>query len=171
MISKVLSRDACKNCKFCCVFLKDSLWELPVFPKETYERIIANDKTKEKYFEKIYIDDDTFYVKMKLEDKYLTDANDETVPCIFLDENHGCTLNDEDKPLECKIWPLRVMDKDDNLIIAFETICPELGETPSKDIKKLVEEIKQDIKEYTSKYPFIAKPYDEMFPVISKIDD
>lgn len=169
MISKVLSKDACKNCKFCCVFVRDSLWELPAFPKESYEKIIANDKTKEKYFEKILTDDD-FYYKMKLEDQYVSDNPDETASCIFLDENHGCTLNDEDKPLECKIWPLRVMDKDNNVVVAFETICPELGETPSEDIKKLVEEIKEDIRRYSSKHPFIVKPYDDRFPIISKID-
>lgn len=170
MISKVLSREACKNCKFCCVFVKDSLWELPVFPKEAYERIISNDKTKEKYFEKVFIDDDRFYYRMKLEDQYMTDNPDETASCIFLDENHGCTLNDEDKPLECKIWPLRVMDRDNEMVIAFETICPELGEKPSEEIKKLAEEIKGDIEEYASKYPFIAKPYDDRFPIITRIN-
>ena len=44
MLSKVLTKETCKNCKFCCVFKKESLWELPVFPKQTYERIIAKNK-------------------------------------------------------------------------------------------------------------------------------
>ena len=53
MLSKVLTKETCKNCKFCCVFKKESLWELPVFPKQTYERIIAKNKDNEQYFNRI----------------------------------------------------------------------------------------------------------------------
>lgn len=171
MISDVLTRETCKDCQFCCVFVRDSLWELPVFPKETYERIMAEDKTKADDLEMVRVDDDGFHARMKLEDKYETDYPDETVPCLFLDENSGCTLKDEDKPLECKIWPLRVMDRDGKLVVAFETICPGLGEEPSAELKKIVEEkIGEDIREYALKHPFIAKPYDERFPVLLELE-
>lgn len=153
MISKVLSKETCKECKFCCVFRKESLWELPVFPKDS--NVNKNELVDEKQF-----------YRMNLEDKYKTNDVNETVPCIFLDENKGCTLNDEDKPLECKIWPLRVMKKDENFVVAFETVCPYLGEKPSNELKNLVEEIGDAIKEYTLKYPFIAKEYDEKFPIL-----
>lgn len=170
MISKVLSKDKCKNCQFCCVFKRESLWELPVFPEEVYERIIADDEAKKEDFEIVLIDGMAF-ARMKLEDKYKTDDPEETVPCLFLDENSGCTLDNDDKPLECKIWPLRVMDKDGKLVVAFETICPELGEAPSEELKKLAnEEIGEDIREYALKYPFIAKPYDERFPVLLELE-
>ena len=107
---------------------------------------------------------------MKMEESYGDDP-EELVPCFFLDENKGCTLNDEDKPLECKIWPLRVMDKDGKLVLAYETICPELGEVPSDELIKLVkEDIIQNIKEYATKYPFIAKPYKKEFPIILELE-
>ncbi len=160
MISKVLSKETCKNCKFCCVFQKNSLWELPVFPKDKYEKIITENP---EFFE---ITDE--YGKLNLIDKYKTD--DEIIACPFLDETQGCTLNDEDKPLECKIWPLRVMKKEDELVLVFETICPELGCEPPKELITLIEEeIGDEIKKYAEKYPFIAKQYNGNFPILAEL--
>lgn len=157
MLSKVLSKEICKDCKFCCVFEKDSLWETPVFPIAKYKDLIENNP------EIFQIENS--YAKLDLEDKY--DDNTDIVPCPFLDENSGCTLSYEDKPLECKIWPLRVMRKDDQLVVAFETICKELGTKPSKELIELVEdEICEAIRDYAYKYPFIAKEYDDKFPII-----
>ena len=31
MLSKILSKETCKNCKFCCSFKRQSLWETPLF--------------------------------------------------------------------------------------------------------------------------------------------
>ncbi len=59
---------------------------------------------------------------------------------------------------------------DGELVVAFETICKALGEKPSKELIELVEnEIGEVIMEYAYRYPFIAKEYDERFPIILNI--
>ncbi len=75
MLSKVLSKETCKDCKFCCVFEKDSLWETLVFPLDKYETLIENNS------EAFQIENS--YGRLKLEDKYENEKD--IVPCPFLD--------------------------------------------------------------------------------------
>ena len=39
MLSKVLSKNTCADCKFCCSFRRCSLWETPLFSKETMDKL------------------------------------------------------------------------------------------------------------------------------------
>ena len=39
MLSKVLKKSTCADCRFCCSFRRCSLWETPLFPKETMEKL------------------------------------------------------------------------------------------------------------------------------------
>ena len=39
MLSKVLSKKSCADCRFCCSFRRCSLWETPLFPKEECEKL------------------------------------------------------------------------------------------------------------------------------------
>ena len=39
MLSKVLEKSTCAECRFCCSFRRCSLWETPLFPKETIARL------------------------------------------------------------------------------------------------------------------------------------
>lgn len=105
--------------------------------------------------------------QMKLEHKYKTDNQEEEAACDYLDVHKGCILSDEDKPFDCKIWPLRIMKKDDKLVIAFTPTCAALGKEPSVELKELVcGRLGDSIYEYARKHPFIIKDYKEGFPVI-----
>ena len=39
MLSKVLSKESCAECRFCCSFRRCSLWETPLFPKDECEKL------------------------------------------------------------------------------------------------------------------------------------
>ena len=39
MLSKVLSKETCAKCRFCCSFRRCSLWETPLFPKNECEKL------------------------------------------------------------------------------------------------------------------------------------
>lgn len=39
MLSKVLEKSTCAKCKFCCSFRRCSLWETPLFPENTVEKL------------------------------------------------------------------------------------------------------------------------------------
>jgi len=38
MLSKILSKDECASCKFCCAFRRQSAWETPLFTEEQVNR-------------------------------------------------------------------------------------------------------------------------------------
>ena len=39
MLSKVLKKETCADCKFCCSFRRQSLWETPLFPVDIVEKL------------------------------------------------------------------------------------------------------------------------------------
>ncbi|MBR4009174.1 hypothetical protein [Fibrobacter sp.] len=98
---------------------------------------------------------------------YRTDDPEEEVPCTFLDPQKGCILKGEDKPFDCSIWPLRIMDKGGKLVIALTPTCPVIGATPDKALVDLVQGgLGETIFEYAKTHPYIVKEYREGFPVV-----
>ena len=142
MLSKVLSKETCAKCRFCCSFRRCSLWETPLFPKNECE-------------------------KLSKDNEYGTQDSEEEAACDYLDEHKGCILSQEDKPFDCKIWPLRIMRKGDRLVIALTPTCPSIGREPSEELKELVNNgLGEVIYNYAKENPFIIKEYKEGFPII-----
>ena len=175
MLSKILFRKTCAACKFCCSFRRQSLWETPLFPPEVAEKLSRENEygvmgkftpiqeargirdTREA--QKAY--------RLVLENNYRTDDPEEEVPCTFLDPQKGCILKGEDKPFDCSIWPLRIMNKDGKLVIALTPTCSAIGAEPSKALVELVQGgLGEKIFEYAKSHPYIIKEYKEGFPII-----
>lgn len=155
-------KSTCAKCKFCCSFRRCSLWETPLFPENTVEKLESQGS-----YQFDMNDDNGKYGRMHLQDSYNTDDENEEVPCFFLDPDKGCTLSYEDKPFDCKIWPLRIMKKDDEYVIALTPTCPSIGKEPSDELQKLVDDGLGDvIYDYAKTHPFIIKDYKEGFPVL-----
>lgn len=163
MLSKVLSKAACAECKFCCSFRRQSLWETPLFSEETVRKL-ENDG----YCFINCEDGESRYGRMNLEEGYRTEDAEEEVPCSFLDTERGCILPNEDKPFDCKIWPLRIMRKQDGtVVIALTPTCPEIGKQPSKAMEDLVKGgLGEMIYDYAAEHPYIIKEYREGFPIL-----
>ena len=174
MLSKVLKKETCADCKFCCSFRRQSLWETPLFPVEIFERLRKKDYNGGKDNNTFFIiekDKNASYGRMKLDNQYKTNNPDEEVPCSFLDVNKGCTLSDEDKPFDCKIWPLRIMEKDNQWVIALTPTCPTVNKVDIKTMKTLVDnELGQIIYDYAKNNNFIVKKYKEGFPILKTYD-
>lgn len=156
MLSKILSKEECAACRFCCSFRRQSAWETPLFTKDKVEEL------KEKYGEfevKEYKDSYT----LKLDNLYQTDSEEEEAPCPFLDDEKGCILSDEDKPFDCKIWPLRVMEKEGRQHIVLTPTCPSVNRSADK-LKELVwEGLGREILQYAGDWPDMVKDYREDF--------
>ncbi|MBO7413182.1 MAG: hypothetical protein J6U20_05905 [Fibrobacter sp.] len=173
MLSSILSKNTCAACKFCCSFRRQSLWETPLFPPEIAEKLQktneygvtgefapASDGARDAH------ESQNAY-RLVLENNYRTDDPEEEVPCTFLDPERGCILKPEDKPFDCSIWPLRIMDKGGKLVIALTPTCPAIGATPSKALVDLVQGgLGEKIFEYAKTHPYIVKEYREGFPVV-----
>jgi hypothetical protein len=169
MLSKVLKKSTCAECRFCCSFRRCSLWETPLFPEDVMERLKAAGSKVE--FKRKTIDGKE-YGSMDLLYKYKTDDTEEEAACEFLDSHTGCTLSEEDKPFDCKIWPLRIMESPEGqMLIALTPTCPAINKVPLSEMEQLVKEgLGQQIYEYAEEHPYIVKEYREDFPVLMKFN-
>ena len=168
MLSKVLSKSSCASCKFCCSFRRQSLWETPLFPQETVDKLSReNEYGVVGEFRMSQTVQGVRFGRLILENNYRTDDPEEEVPCTFLDPQKGCILKGEDKPFDCGIWPLRIMDKNGELVIALTPTCPTIGATPGRNLVDLVKSgLGEKIYEYAKTHPYIIKEYREGFPII-----
>ena len=158
MLSSILSRHQCAACKFCCSFRRQSLWETPLFPPEVVEKLSKPNE---------YGVVGEFRDSQIILGGYRTDDPEEEVPCTFLDPHRGCILKWEDKPFDCSIWPLRIMDKGGKLVIALTPTCHAIGAVPNQALVNLVENgLGDKIFEYAKTHPEIIKEYREGFPII-----
>ena len=158
MLSSILSKSQCAACKFCCSFRRQSLWETPLFPPEVVEKLSKPNE---------YGVVGEFRDGQIVLGGYKTADPEEEVPCTFLDPHKGCILNPEDKPFDCSIWPLRIMRKDGELVIALTPTCPSIGAVPSQALVNLVKNgLGDKIFEYAKTHPYIIKEYREGFPII-----
>ena len=158
MLSSILSKTTCAACKFCCSFRRQSLWETPLFPPEVAEKLSKPNE---------YGVVGEFRDGQIILGGYRTDDSEEEVPCTFLHPQKGCILKGEDKPFDCSIWPLRIMDKGGKLVIALTPTCPAIGAVPNQALIDLVKNgLGEQIFEYAKTHPYIVKEYREGFPVV-----
>ena len=158
MLSSILSKSSCAACKFCCSFRRQSLWETPLFPPEVAEKLSEPNE---------YGVVGEFRDGQIILGGYKTADPEEEVSCTFLDPHRGCILKPEDKPFDCSIWPLRIMNKDGELVIALTPTCPSIGAVPSQALVNLVKNgLGDKIFEYAKTHPEIIKEYREGFPII-----
>ena len=168
MLSSILSKHQCAACKFCCSFRRQSLWETPLFPPEVVEKLSKpNEYGVVGEFRTVDDPHKCGAGRLVLENNYRTADPEEEVPCTFLNPQKGCILKPEDKPFDCSIWPLRIMRKDGELVIALTPTCPSIGAVPSQALTELVKSgLGEKILEYAKEHPYIIKEYRAGFPII-----
>lgn len=170
MLSPILAKSSCAACKFCCSFRRTSLWETPVFPAEDLPKLQAlNPQAR---FRPAGTNSFTFDLTAAYKS---TDAAEEA-PCPFLDPRRGCTLPQDLKPFECKIWPLRAVKTRENtgtsvnsgstissaetspLAVALTPTCPAINKVPLQQVRDLAfSGLGQQILDYAASHPDIIK--------------
>lgn len=190
MLKEILKKEDCAACRFCCAFRRTSLWETPVFTEENIKAIAEDDVpgnvvsgdcsanpaglTSEESANpagsvlKEFEFEGKKYATYDLSDKYKTDSPEEEAPCPYLGA-HGCVLNDDEKPWDCKIWPLRVMRKaDGELVIALTPTCPSINKLDIETVRSFVQsKLRDDLLAYAAAHPRLIKEYREGFAVLS----
>lgn len=161
MLSSVLSRSDCANCRFCCSFRRKSLWETPLFDAETVEKLT------ELYPDAHFKPRGDAYT-IDIDDKYTTDDSEEEALCPF--NKSGCILGSDLKPFDCSIWPLRVMRYNGGLAICLTPTCPVISKKPLSVMKDLASgEVGDRIADFAKSHPFIIKDYREGFEILREI--
>lgn len=155
MLSKVLQKSTCAKCRFCCGFDKSDSWEIPVISRK-----LADDLEKKG----IKTVETEGCLKYDLEF-----IGDEVKYCPFHSNLTGCTLDNNDKPFDCKIWPLRVMKSGDDYVIACADSCPAFKADKSALIS-LAKELLPQIKAYIKENPYIINELKDDYNTLFKIN-
>ncbi len=155
MLTKLLKRETCAECRLCCVFDSSDIWETPVISEEVRHRIenilpeveFLSKGEKSYLFRIRHLDEgDLFYCPI------LTDT--------------GCRLGTE-KPFDCQIWPYRVMEVEGKIAITIAPICEAMMRVSLGELTGLLKESLADvIFRYAQDNPDIIKPYDPMYPIL-----
>lgn len=140
MLKSILSPKTCADCKICCNYSPESLWDIPGFTLEEYQNII---KKFPKYEPKSYCKNNLYYFEMN-------QLNSKKYLCPFLG-NCGCTLGDL-KPFKCAIWPFYIVNHENQIYLALSNVCPNLDniefEKNPASLHSFIEKIKETIKKH-----------------------
>lgn len=160
MIKEILPPKKCMECRGCCFFGSDDLYEVPYILPELAEYIKENYKS----VELIQISNGyTFKLPDELSENNL-------FVCPMLSES-GCVLGD-DKPFDCGIYPFRVMkDKCGTERIAVAKYCKGISGIQTEKLKNflLSSGLYDKIISYMNDNPYIALDYTEDYAIIDNL--
>lgn len=153
MLKKILKGSDCAECRVCCVFDKSDMWEIPLIGAELYDYIRKNFPEQ-----KLQKRMNSHVFDMEFEANGLS-------YCPMLGEK-GCLLGDN-KPFDCKIWPLRVMSVGENRVITASPVCETVSKLPIAAMSEFVAENADTIFKAAENQPDIVKPYIDGYPIFA----
>ena len=148
-------RGKCAKCRICCCFDSYDIWETPYISQTLASKILQEYTPKQEFIKK----ENHFLFKMDKE------QNADLYYCPMLDNEKGCILGD-DKPFDCRIWPLRVMALNETKLITLSPVCPTMNEKSIKELTKTANELADQIFEYADENPEAVKPYLDGYPIL-----
>lgn len=155
MLSGLLSREECAKCRICCCFDSGDIWEAPIISEDNMTRI--TDLLPQTQFEQA--GESSRVIKMNRE------PDEDLYYCDVLDRKKGCMLGDE-KPFDCRIWPLRVMSFEGKRVIALSPVCPVVKTRPLDKIAETAKRLAPVIFENANKNPDLVKPYETGYVIL-----
>lgn len=155
MLKNILSPQTCAECRICCGFDDDDIWETPVISDET-KMLISSTKPETEFLP---------YRNSSLM-KMLPADEDGIYPCPMLSVE-GCILGSE-KPFDCRIWPFRVMKLESSLVLTVSPVCPHVPETPLSELMKFVADgFAEKVFSEAERSPDIVKDYIPGYPILA----
>lgn len=149
MLKDILSGEECARCRICCSFVEQDVWEAPTFNREGAESLNCQFENENGGYRAVYH----------------FNNHKEILLCPGLDETKGCVLG-ENKPFECRIWPLRVFNINGELKIGIADICPAFSEGDHRVIELLNSGLAQIIKEEANNNPQLVKDPSDGYRII-----
>jgi len=153
MLKGLLSPSSCAECRVCCVFDRDDYWEMPLIKPELSALI-------EKNFPEVKIK------KIGVCGVFEADFDEDGLAtCPMLTET-GCKLG-ENKPFDCRVWPFRVMKKDDLLFLTLSPVCETVSSLPVSKISEFAAKLSQTVFDEAESNPEMIKDYIDGYPIFA----
>lgn len=163
MLTHIFTSDSCARCRLCCNFRPCSAWETPFLEESLCESLKNRGValcSRPNGSQSFLLD-------------FQTDSLEETVNCPLLDPSSGCTLPRNQRPFECRVWPLRLMQEDGALCIGCYTACPALAENSVRE--KLVStargELLPILLDYARRFPQSIRSFNSAYEIIWREPD
>ncbi len=148
MLTSVLPPSACASCRLCCNFSRPSAWETPAFEPEVAEQLRRLGLT---------LVERGGAPTIALE--FASTDPQECALCPLLDTAKGCTLPREERPLECRLWPLRLMHSEQGeLLLTCYTSCPGLAAVPRERLLELADSLQPLLLAHARRCPASVRP-------------
>lgn len=157
MLTGIFSPQLCAQCKLCCNFHRSSAWETPALePAQIFhmhELCVPLEERRD--------GTTSFYLHFHSND------SDEVANCPLLDPNSGCMLPRDERPFECRIWPVRVMRESSTLVIGIYRACPAITEESFEKLKKhTLENLLPEILAYAKRNPRAVREFNTAYQII-----
>ncbi len=164
MLTSLLPPSACASCRLCCHFLPSSVWETPALEPSCATRL------REQGVFLVERLDGGETVGLS----FSSDCPQETADCPLLDKSSGCRLPREERPLECRLWPLRLMrGSSGQVVVACYTACPGIAAVSREELLALAESLRPLLRERASSFPASIRPlhahYAVLFPLVESL--
>ena len=160
MISHIITPEHCAACRLCCQFTRPSRWETPALTPVQVTSLRKRD------IPLIRREDgsDTFALR------YRKDATpDACAPCPLLDPGTGCTMPRKERPVECRIWPLRLMHTENDLLcIALYRDCPALRDKNTREnlIREATGPLFPFLQRLAEEFPAAVRPLHPAYDIV-----
>ncbi len=93
-----------------------------------------------------------------------------SVDCPLLNRECGCELEREQRPFECRIWPLRVMNYGEQVKIAYYRNCPAIKNVPRETLEDFLNDgLRERIKKYLAVHPETLREARESYEAIMEL--
>ncbi|MBQ9437232.1 MAG: hypothetical protein IJU50_02770 [Lachnospiraceae bacterium] len=156
MLSKILKRETCAECRICCVYDDSDVWDAPGFTEEEFQRNAIEGQYD--YFEK----NGLCYLNMEKGAAGLYQC-----PCLT---EKGCKLGNK-KPFRCAVWPLYVVKTDSGYGVAVSDVCPQVYPMEDQKILEGIRETLPKILETVRKDPSLIEELRENYRLIARLDE
>lgn len=159
MLTHFISAEQCAACRLCCNFRRSSAWETPSLTPELADHLRSRglllcsrpdgSTTFELHFPKEATEN--FCAK-----------------CPALHPGSGCTLPRELRPIECRLWPLRLMrTQSGTLVLGLYDACPALSPTVRRQITQAATgNLLPTLLRIADEQPHTVRPFDSAYSMI-----
>lgn len=159
MLTHLISADRCATCRLCCNFRRSSAWETPILTPELADLLRLRGLPLRSRSDGSI----TFSLHFPEHAPESFCAN-----CPALNPDSGCTLPRELRPIECRLWPLRLMRISSGaLVLGLYDACPALSPAVRKQmIREATGTLLPTLLRIADEQPGIVRPFHPAYSVI-----